>query len=192
MFDTLNGRLNSVFRKLRSRGKLHPKQVDAAVADIRTALLEADVALDVADDFLDRVRARALSDEVMRSLTPAQQVVKVVREELQTTLGGDHRPFQLPGANPVVIMMTGVQGSGKTTHCAKLARWLVKEKGRRPLLVAADLQRPAAIEQLFTLGKEIDVPVVSEGNRPEKVSRNADAVFSGALWYAKPPATDER
>jgi len=173
MFDTLNGRLNSVFRKLRSRGKLHPKQVDAAVGDIRTALLEADVALDVADDFLDRVRARALSDEVMRSLTPAQQVVKVVREELQTTLGGDHRPFQLPGANPVVIMMTGVQGSGKTTHCAKLARWLVKEKGRRPLLVAADLQRPAAIEQLFTLGKEIDVPVVSEGNRPEKVSRNA-------------------
>jgi signal recognition particle subunit SRP54 len=173
MFDTLNGRLNTVFRKLRSRGKLHPKQVDAALDDIRMALLDADVALDVADDFLSRVRARSLSDEVMRSLTPAQQVIKIVREELQTTLGGEHRPFTLPGANPVVIMMAGVQGSGKTTHCAKLALWLKREKGRQPLLVAADLQRPAAVEQLFTLGKEIGVPVTSEGNRPEKVARNA-------------------
>src|SRR5213592_4981047 len=170
MFDTLNGRLNSVFRKLRSRGKLHPKQVDAAVADIRTALLEADVALDVADDFLDRVRARALSDEVMRSLTPAQQVVKVVREELQTTLGGEHRPFTLPGANPIVIMMAGVQGSGKTTHSAKLALHLKKE-GRQPLLVAADLQRPAAVEQLVTLGREIGVPVSSEGKDPVRVAK---------------------
>jgi signal recognition particle subunit SRP54 len=173
MFDTLNGRLNSVFRKLRSRGKLHPKQVDAAIEDIRTAMLEADVALDVVDDFLGRVRRRSLSDEVMRSLTPAQQVIKIVREELQTTLGGDHAPFPLPGANPVVIMMAGVQGSGKTTHCAKLALWLKKEKGRQPLLVAADLQRPAAVEQLFTLGGEIGVPVVSDGNRPEKVAKSA-------------------
>src|SRR5256714_8803808 len=117
MFDTLNGRLNSVFRKLRSRGKLHPKQVDAAVGDIRTALLEADVALDVVGDFLERVRARALSDEVMRSLTPAQQVIKVVREELTITMGGEHQPYRLPGANPVVVMMAGVQGSGKTTQC---------------------------------------------------------------------------
>src|SRR5437868_13715661 len=107
MFDTLNGRLNSVFRKLRSRGKLHPKQVDAALEDIRTALLEADVALDVADDFLGRVRRRSLSDEVMRSLTPAQQVIRILRDELQTTLGGEHHPFRLPGANPVVIMMAG-------------------------------------------------------------------------------------
>ena len=172
MFDTLTDRLNAVFRKLRSRGKLHPKQVDAALGDIRTALLEADAALDVVDDFLGRVRERALSDEVMRSLTPAQQVIKVVRDELAATLGGEHTPFKLPGANPVVIMMAGVQGSGKTTHCAKLALHL-KEKGRQPLLVAADLQRPAAIEQLFTLGGEIGVPVVSEGNRPEKVAKAA-------------------
>ncbi|HYT80332.1 MAG TPA: signal recognition particle receptor subunit alpha, partial [Actinomycetota bacterium] len=165
MFDALNDRLNAVFRKLRSRGKLHPKQVDAALADIRTALLEADAALEVVEDFLTRVRARALSDEVMRSLTPAQQVIKVVRDELTQTLGGEHRAFNLPGANPVVVMMAGVQGSGKTTACAKLALWLKKEKGRQPLLVAADLQRPAAIEQLFTLGGEIDVPVVSDGNR---------------------------
>jgi signal recognition particle subunit SRP54 len=172
MFDSLTDRLNAVFRKLRSRGKLHPKQVDAALADIRTALLEADAALDVVDDFLGRVRERALSDEVMRSLTPAQQVIKVVRDELAATLGGEHTPFKLPGSNPVVIMMAGVQGSGKTTHCAKLALHL-KEKGRQPLLVAADLQRPAAIEQLFTLGGEIGVPVVSEGNRPEKVAKAA-------------------
>jgi signal recognition particle subunit SRP54 len=173
MFDTLNDRLNAVFRKLRSRGKLHPKQVDAALADIRTALLEADASLEVVDDFLARVRARALSDEVMRSLTPAQQVIKVVRDELTQTLGGEHRPFTLPGVNPVVVMMAGVQGSGKTTACAKLAQWLKKEKGRQPLLVAADLQRPAAIEQLFTLGGEIGVPVVSDGNKPEKVAKSA-------------------
>ena len=172
MFDTLNSRFNAVFRKLRQRGKLHPKQVDAALAELRLALLDADVALDVADEFLDRVRARALSDEVMRSLTPAQQVIKIVREELQATLGGEHKPFKLPGANPVVIMIAGVQGSGKTTHCAKLALHL-KEKGKQPLLVAADLQRPAAIEQLFTLGGEIGVPATSEGTTPEKVAKNA-------------------
>ena len=124
MFDTLERSLNSVFRKLRSRGRLHPKQVDSALADIRSALLEADAALDVVDDFLARVRARALSDEVLRSLTPAQQVIKIVRDELVTTLGGEHRPFTLPGANPVIVMMAGVQGSGKTTHAAKLALWL--------------------------------------------------------------------
>jgi signal recognition particle subunit SRP54 len=108
----------------------------------------------------------------MRSLTPAQQVVKIVRDELTTTMGGEHRPFTLPGANPVVIMMAGVQGSGKTTQCAKLALHL-KEKGRQPLLVAADLQRPAAVEQLFTLGREIGVPVVSEGRDPIKVAKGA-------------------
>src|ERR687888_1672906 len=172
MFDTLNSRLNAVFRKLRARGKLHPKQVDMALEEMRVALLEADVALEVVDDFLSRVRARALGDEVMKSLTPAQQVIKVVRDELTATLGGEHRPFQLPGANPVVIMMAGVQGSGKTTACAKLALHL-KEKGKHPLLVAADLQRPAAVEQLFMLGEEIAVPVVSDGKNAEKVAKSA-------------------
>lgn len=172
MFDSLTGQFDKVFRKLKSRGKLHPKQVDNALGDIRTALLEADVAVDVADDFLARVKARALGAEVMKNLNPGQQVVKVVREELQATLGGEHRPFILPNGNPVVIMMAGVQGSGKTTACAKLAT-LLKEKGKHPLLVACDLQRPAAIEQLFTLGREIGVPVTSEGNKPEKVAKNA-------------------
>src|SRR5919106_3770992 len=120
MFEQLSERFGAVFKKLRSRGKLHPKQVDAALGDIRVALLEADGALEVVDDFLSRVRARALSDEVLRSLTPAQQVIKVVRDELTATLGGEHRPFGLPGANPAVVMLAGVQGSGKTTHAAKL------------------------------------------------------------------------
>ncbi len=170
MFDTLTDRLNGVFKKLRSRGKLHPKQVDNALAEMRTALLEADVAVEVADDLLARVRERALSAEVMKSLTPGQQIVKVVDEELTTTLGGEHRPFTLPSAHPAIVMMAGVQGSGKTTACAKLAAML-KAKGRRPLLIAADLDRPAAIEQLRTLGREIGVPVFSEGRDPVKVAR---------------------
>jgi signal recognition particle subunit SRP54 len=171
MFDTLTDRLDGVFKKLRSRGKLHPKQVDNALGDIRTALLEADVAVEVADDLVERVRARALSEEVMKSLTPAQQVVKVVDEELTVTLGGEHRPFTLPSASPAVVLMAGVQGSGKTTACAKLALHL-KGKGKRPLLVAADLERPAAVEQLRTLGREIGVPVWSEGRDPIKVAKN--------------------
>jgi signal recognition particle subunit SRP54 len=170
MFDALTGRLDGIFKKLRSRGKLHPKQVDNALGEMRTALLEADVAVEVADDLLERVRARALSEEVMKSLTPAQQVIKVVRDELQVTMGGTQATFQLPGAKPAVIMMAGVQGSGKTTACAKLAR-MYKEKGKRPLLVAADLWRPAAVEQLMTLGSEIDVPVVSDGKDAVKVAK---------------------
>jgi signal recognition particle subunit SRP54 len=172
MFEQLTDRLGTVFKKLRSRGKLHPKQVDNALGDIRDALLEADVAVEVADDLLERVRARALGEEVMKSLTPGQQVVKVVREELTESLGGTHRPFVLQSGDPAVVMMAGVQGSGKTTACAKLALHL-QEKGRHPLLTAADLQRPAAVEQLFTLGRDIDVPVVSEGRDPVKVARNA-------------------
>jgi signal recognition particle subunit SRP54 len=172
MFDTLTAKLDGTFKKLRSRGKLHPKQVDNALDDMRTALLEADVALEVADAFLARVRTRALSEEVMKSLTPAQQVIKVVRDELQATLGGEHVRFVVPSGRRAVVMMAGVQGSGKTTACAKLA-FRLKKDGRRPVLVAADLERPAAIEQLFTLGGEIGVPVVSEGRDPVKVAKAA-------------------
>jgi signal recognition particle subunit SRP54 len=170
MFDTLTGRLDDIFKKLRSRGKLHPKQVDVAIADMRVALLEADVAAEVADDLLARVRDRALSEEVMKSLTPAQQVIKVVRDELQATMGGTQVAFTLPSARPAVVMMAGVQGSGKTTACAKVAHHL-KSKGKRPLLVAADLWRPAAVEQLSTLGREIGVDVVSEGKDAVKVAK---------------------
>jgi signal recognition particle subunit SRP54 len=170
MFDALTGRLDGIFKKLRSRGKLHPKQVDNALADMRIALLEADVSVEVVDDLLTRVRDRALSEEVMKSLTPAQQVIKVVREELQATMGGTQAAFALPSAKRAVVMLAGVQGSGKTTAAAKLARML-KEKGKHPLLVAADLQRPAAVEQLFTLGAEIGVPVASDGKDPVKVAK---------------------
>jgi signal recognition particle subunit SRP54 len=185
MFDSLTERFNGTFKKLRSKGKLHPKQVDNALGDMRTALLEADVAVEVADDFLGRVRERALSEEVMKSLTPGQQIVKVVDEELTVTLGGEYHAFDLGSARPAVIMMAGVQGSGKTTACAKLAKQL-KGKGKRPLLIAADLERPAAIEQLRTLGREINVPVWSEGRDPVKVAKqglkeaqrqNADVVI---------------
>ena len=172
MFDALTGRLDGIFKKLRSKGKLHPKQVDNALDDMRTALLEADVAVEVADELLGRVRARALSEEVMKSLTPAQQVIKVVRDELQATMGGTQSPLQLPGAKPAVLMMAGVQGSGKTTASAKLAR-MYKEKGKRPLLVAADLWRPAAIDQLMMLGEEIGVAVVSDGKDAVKVAKSA-------------------
>src|ERR687892_709869 len=170
MFEQLSERFGAVFKKLKSRGKLHPKQVDAALDDIRAALLEADVAVEVADSFLDRVRGRSIGEEVMRSVTPGQQVVKIVGEELTETLGGKHRPFVLPSADPAVVMMAGLQGSGKTTACAKLALHL-REKGRRPMLVAADLQRPAAVEQLVTLGQEIDVPVATDGQDPVRQAR---------------------
>jgi signal recognition particle subunit SRP54 len=181
MFDTLTDRLDGVFSKLRRRGKLHPKQVDNALADVRVALLEADVAVEVADDLLGRVRARALSEEVLKSLTPAQQVVRIMDEELTVTLGGEHRPFLLPGSPPAVVMLAGVQGSGKTTACAKLAKHL-KTKGKRPLLVGADLDRPAAVEQLRTLGGEIGVPVWSEGRDPIRVAKNGvgEAARTGA------------
>ena len=170
MFDTLTDRLDGIFKRLRSRGKLHPKQVDGALAEMRVALLEADVSAEVADDLLARVRDRALSEEVMKSLTPAQQVVKVVRDELQSTMGGTQVAFTLPSVRPAVVMMAGVQGSGKTTACAKIALHL-KSKGKRPLLVAADLWRPAAVEQLFTLGREIGVEVVSDGKDAVKVAK---------------------
>ena len=171
MFDTLTDRLDGIFKKLRSRGKLHPKQVDVALADLRVALLEADVAAEVADDLLARVRVRALSEEVMKSLTPAQQVIKIVRDELQDTMGGTQVPFALPSAKPALVMMAGVQGSGKTTACAKIALHL-KSKGKRPLLVAADLWRPAAVDQLSTLGREIGVDVVSDGKDAVKVAKS--------------------
>jgi signal recognition particle subunit SRP54 len=174
MFDTLTDRLDGVFSKLRRRGKLHPKQVDNALAEVRVALLEADVAVEVADDLLERVRARALSEEVLKSLTPAQQVVKIMDEELTTTLGGEFHPFVLGGTVPAVVMLAGVQGSGKTTAAAKLAKHL-RSKGKRPLLVGADLERPAAVEQLRTLGREIGVPVWSEGRDPVKVAKNGVA-----------------
>ncbi|MFN2189559.1 MAG: signal recognition particle protein [Candidatus Promineifilaceae bacterium] len=161
MFESLGSRLQATFDQLTRRGKLTESDVDAAMREVRLALLEADVNYKVVKNFVARVRERAVGHEVMRSLTPGQQVVKIVREELINTLGEPGR-LNLGMQSPAVIMMVGLQGSGKTTTAAKLAIRLRKE-GRRPLLVAADVYRPAAIDQLETLGRQIDIPVYQEG-----------------------------
>jgi signal recognition particle subunit SRP54 len=173
LFETLGNRLQSTFDNLRRRGKLTEADVDAAMREVRMALLEADVNYKVVKNFIGRVRERAVGHEVMRSLTPGQQVVKIVHEELIATLGEPGR-LNLGMQSPAVIMLVGLQGSGKTTTAAKLALLLRKE-GRRPLLVAADVYRPAAIDQLETLGAQLDIPVYSEGvdANPVHVARNA-------------------
>jgi len=173
VFENLSGKLQSVFSGLSNRGKLSEADVDAALREVRLALLEADVNFKVVKDFIKRVRERAVGAEVMRSLTPAQQVVKIVHEELIATLGETAR-LDLSGPSPHVIMLVGLQGSGKTTHAAKLATTL-RKGGQRPLMVAADTRRPAAITQLEVLGRQIDVPVHSEGDRvpPPQICANA-------------------
>ncbi len=156
MFETLSDRLGSVLGDLRKRGRLDDAAISAAMREIRLALLEADVNLDVVRDFVARVRERALGEDVLKSLTPGQQVVKVVLEELTELMGADSAELAL--GRPAIILLAGLQGSGKTTTAAKLALQL-RGEGRTPGLVAADLQRPAAIDQLEQLGRQIDVPV---------------------------------
>jgi signal recognition particle subunit SRP54 len=161
MFENLSDKLQGVFKKLANRGKLSEGDVDAALREVRLALLEADVNYKVTKDFVARVRERAIGAEVMRSLTPAQQVIRIVNEELITTLGAPAK-IDLSGSPPHVLMLVGLQGSGKTTTAAKLALKL-RRSGQRPVLVAADTRRPAAITQLEVLGQQLDIPVHSEG-----------------------------
>jgi signal recognition particle subunit SRP54 len=158
MFDALADRLQETFTRLRGHGRLSEAQVDAALREVRLALLEADVNFKVVKDFVGRVRVRAVGEEVTKSLTPAQQVVKIVHEELIETLGARNVPLTMSSRPPTVVLMAGLQGSGKTTTSAKLARWLA-HKGRKPMLVACDLQRPAAVKQLKVLGEQAKVPV---------------------------------
>ena len=158
MFETLSARMEGVFNRLRGRGRLSAAEVDRTLADIRTALLEADVEAGVADGMLGRIRERAVGSEVMKSLAPGMQVVKLVSESLATTLGEEAEPLLFASRGPTVMMLVGLQGSGKTTSAAKLA-WYLRNQGRRPLLAAADLQRPAAVEQLRRLGEQMEVPV---------------------------------
>ncbi len=158
MFDSLSNRLNDAFSRLRGKGRLSESDINDALREVRIALLEADVNVSVVKSMLSRVKERAIDTEVTKSLTPGQQVIKIVHEELIVTLGAEEAPLVRPAAPPLVILMAGLQGSGKTTTAAKLAKH-VKSKGKRPMLVAADLQRPAAIDQLESLGKRIDVPV---------------------------------
>jgi signal recognition particle subunit SRP54 len=166
MFEALNERLTGVFDRITGRGALSEKDVQEAMREVRVALLEADVALPVVKDFIAFATERATGEEVIRSVKPADQVVKIVYDGLVEMLGGDEPvPLNLNATPPAVFLMAGLQGSGKTTNSAKLARWF-KSQGRQPLLVGADLQRPAAVEQLRTLGRQIDVPVFSEPGDP--------------------------
>lgn len=160
MFESLQDRLQGVFNQLNRRGRLSEADVDAALREVRLALLEADVNFKVVKDFIGRIRERAVGVELSKKISPGQQVIKIVHEELLTTLGQPAR-LDLGGASPHVVMMVGLQGSGKTTTAAKLALYLRKSK-QRPLMVAADTRRPAAIEQLKVLGRELDIPVYSE------------------------------
>jgi signal recognition particle subunit SRP54 len=158
VFETLSDRLTQVFSSLRGRGRLSPADIDATAREIRIALLEADVALPVVRQFIARVKERANSEEVSAALNPAQQVIKIVHEELIGILGGEARRLRYAKIPPTVIMLAGLQGSGKTTLAAKLALWL-REQGNTPMLVAADLQRPNAVQQLQVLGERAGVPV---------------------------------
>jgi signal recognition particle subunit SRP54 len=172
MFETLTNRLNQVFDQLRRRGKLSEADVDSAMREVRIALLEADVHYSVVKDFIARVRLRAVGAEVSKALNPGQQVIKIVNEELIATLG-EPVPLNLSGSRPRVVMLVGLQGSGKTTAAGKLAR-LLRSRGERVMLVAGDPYRPAAVRQLQQLGERVDVPVVADATlKPPDLAASA-------------------
>ena len=174
-FDALSDKLNGIFKKLRSRGKLSESDVKTAMREVRLALLEADVNYKVAKDFTNKVAEKCIGENVMESLTAAQMVIKIVREELTELMGSDQARLKTSSKLPTVIMMCGLQGSGKTTHSAKLAKFL-KTKGHRPMLVACDIYRPAAIEQLKVVGAAVETPVFEKGTqKPEQTAREAIA-----------------
>jgi signal recognition particle subunit SRP54 len=178
MFDALSDKLQSALGDLRKRGVLDEESISRAMREVRLALLEADVNLDVIKDFVAHVRERALGESVRKSLTPAQEVVKIVHEELTQLLGSEDSRLTFAPKGPTTILLAGLQGSGKTTTAAKLAR-LLREEGKKPALVAADLQRPAAIEQLRQLGRELDVPVYAE-ERSDPVKAVRDGLARAA------------
>ena len=177
-FEGLSGKLNQVFKKLKSRGKLTESDVKAAMREVRMALLEADVSYKVVKDFVQKVSERAVGEEVLNSLTPAQQVIKIVNEELCSLMGNENARINFPSKPPCVIMMCGLQGSGKTTHAAKLAKMLKKE-GHYPLLVACDIYRPAAINQLQVVGERAGVKVFEMGQIDPRI------IVRDAMRFAK-------
>lgn len=178
MFESLTAKLDSIFSQLRGRGKLTEANIKDAMREIRLALLEADVNFQVVKTFVQRVREQALGQEVMHSLTPGQQVVKIVRDELTVLMGGEHRPLSLASNPPTVILLLGLQGSGKTTTAAKLAKY-IQGMGHRPLLVAADVHRPAAMDQLQALGESLSIPVFVQAG-----ANNAVRIAQQALGHA--------
>lgn len=172
-FEGLSDKLEAAFKRLRSKGSLNESDVKEAMREVRLALLEADVNYKVAKDFTNKVTERAIGAQVMESLTPAQMVIKIVNEELTALMGGSGSRLAYASHPPTIVMMCGLQGSGKTTHCAKIANKLKKE-GHRPLLVACDVYRPAAIKQLQVVGEQVDVPVFEMGQiNPVEIAKNA-------------------
>src|ERR1700722_1580776 len=178
MFDSLTTKLQSAFKNLRGLGKISESNVTDALREVRLALLEADVNFKVARDFIDRVKTKALGQEVIKSVHPGQQIIKVIHDELVELLGSSNAALNLSG-NPACVMMVGLHGSGKTTSSAKLARLLLKQ-GRTPLLVAADVYRPAAMDQLETLGRQIEIPVFVQKGETDVLK-----IARGALEFAK-------
>lgn len=174
MFESLSEKLNKTFKVLRGRGKLSEKNIQDALKEVRLALLEADVNYKVVKNFIEDIRHRALGQEVLDSLTPGQQVIKIVNAELMRLMGGDHQELNLSGRTPFSVMLVGLQGSGKTTTAAKLGLYL-RKRGRNPFLVPADVYRPAAIDQLKKLGSQLQLPVFSTDarSRPEDICGNA-------------------
>ncbi len=170
MFESLSDRFDTIFTKLRGKGRLGEADVEEVLREIRVALLEADVNFTVVRGFVARVKERAVGIELSKALNPAQQVIKLVHDELVATLGGETFALRFASRPPTVVLMAGLQGSGKTTNAAKLARWF-KAQGRNPIMVGADLQRPAAVEQLRTLGRQVDVPVFSQPGDPVETAR---------------------
>ena len=173
-FEGLSEKLNETFKRLRGKGRLTESDVRAGMREVRLALLEADVSFKVVKDFVAQVTERCVGSDVLDSLTPAQQIVKIVNEELTKLMGGSNAKLNLASKGPTVVMMVGLQGAGKTTNCAKLAGFMRRQYGKRPLLVACDVYRPAAITQLQVVGKQLDIPVFEQGQGdPVRIAQEA-------------------
>ena len=183
-FEGLTEKLSSAFKKLRNKGRLSEADVKEAMREIRLALLEADVSYKVVKDFIKRVTEKAVGTEVLESLTPAQAIVKIVNQELIDLMGGDSTKITIASQPPTVVMMVGLQGAGKTTNAAKLAGLMRKQNGKRPLLVACDIYRPAAIQQLEVVGKQLDIPVFQMGQE------NPVTIAQAAIEHAKKHGND--
>lgn len=184
MFESLSDKLNNAFKKFRNKGKLTPEDVKVGMREIKLALLEADVNFKVVKSFVNTVSERAVGAEVLESLLPAQQIVKIVNEELINLMGGTQSKLTIASAPPTVIMMVGLQGAGKTTHAGKLAG-LYKKQGKHPLLVACDIYRPAAIKQLQIVGEKLDIPVFTMGDKVSPVT-----IAKEGVAYAKQKGYD--
>src|SRR5437016_8686450 len=178
MFDSLSSKLQDAFKNLRGLGKISEENVGEALREVRLALLEAAVNFKVARDFIERVKAKSIGQEVVQSIQPGQQVIKIIHDELVDLLGSSNAGLQLSG-NPSCVLMVGLHGSGKTTSSAKLGRLLHKQ-GRTPLLVAADVYRPAAMDQLETLGRQVDLPVFVSRGQTDVLQ-----IAHGALEFAR-------